>query len=195
MLIQPAPLSKHIKADYYECYAKIILSELVSKDYENLILRDRPDLQFPDGSKGIEVTRACNPDYQKAESLWLRIQHGSVRNRDGALKEIKKSGCSCKNGLLFESGTDSFTLILQALKKKLETINKGYYAPFHHYDLFVFSGIYADDSMLQNALRAMLDLSLNYNCKFEKVLVSVPGFLYIFDLLSPPNSTSYKYFK
>lgn len=181
-------MSKHTKLDYYECCAKIVLSELVSKDYENLYLRDKPDLQFPDGSRGIEVTQAYNPDHKMAESLWINIQRGSVRNKEGALKEIEKSG-SNYNGFLLSSGPDSFTLILQAFKKKLETINKGHYAPFHHYDLFVFSEIYADNLMCQDALQAMIDLSLNYKLSFEKVWVSVPGFLYIFDLSKKQNQT------
>lgn len=77
---------------------------------------------------------------------------------------------------------DSFSLILQALQKKLDTINRGGYAVFEHYDLFIFSEIYIYDTLKEQALESMLKISENYELWFEKVIVSVPGNLCIFDL-------------
>ena len=77
---------------------------------------------------------------------------------------------------------DSFSLILQALQKKLDTINRGGYVVFEHYDLFIFSEIYIYDTLKEQALESMLKISENYGLWFEKVIVSVPGNLCIFDL-------------
>ena len=179
-----APLPNHTKLDYYECYAKIALSQLLSRNYKNLIVKDKPDLQFSDGSSGIEVTQAIDPAQQRAERLYTEIVYGLVRSKEGALQEIRNCGCKYENGILMgKTGTDSFNLILQAIKAKLEKINKGGYDYFHHYDLFVFSDIYDDDIMLKNALSSMLALSGKYNLFFEKIWVLVPGSLYVFDLL------------
>lgn len=179
------PLPKHTKLDYYECYAKIVLSQLLSRDYENLIIKDKPDLQFPDESNGIEVTQAIDPDQQTAEMLYTDIQYGRVRSKEGAINKIQKCGCKYENGILFgKTGTDSFELILQAVKAKLEKINHGGYAYFRHYDLFVFSDIYADNLMLKGALQSMFALSDGYKIFFQTIFVLVPGSLYVFDLSS-----------
>ena len=180
-----APLPKHTKLDYYECYAKIVLSHLYNKNYESIIIRDRPDLQFFDESRGIEVTQAIDPEQQKAEKLYTDIHYGLVHSKEGAIQEILKCGCKYEDGILIgKPGIDSFEFIMKALKIKLEKINKGGYVYFYHYDLFVFSDIYADDMMLNDALLSMLMLSKEYKLFFEKVFVLVPGSLYIFKLLS-----------
>lgn len=179
------PLPKHTKLDYYECYAKIVLSQLLSRDYENLIIKDKPDLQFPDESNGIEVTQAIDPDQQTAESLYTDIQYGRVRNKEGAINKIQRCSCKYENGILFgKTGTEAFELILQAVKAKLEKINQGGYAFFRHYNLFVFSNIYADDLMVKGALQSMFALSNGYKIFFQTIFVLVPGSLYVFDLSS-----------
>ena len=58
---------------YDEHLAKVILSKLVSQDFEQLELRDKPDLQFPDHSKGIEVTQAIGQKQQEADHLYLKL--------------------------------------------------------------------------------------------------------------------------
>ena len=78
---------------------------------------------------------------------------------------------------------DSFSLILQALQKKLDTINRGGYVVFEHYDLFIFSEIYIYDTLKEQALESMLEISENYELWFEKVIVSVPG-IYVFLIYS-----------
>ena len=55
------PLSSHTKLNYWECYAKIVLKDLLPDEFCNLTLADKPDLQDADGDVGIEVTRAENP--------------------------------------------------------------------------------------------------------------------------------------
>ena len=177
------PLPDHTPIDYWECYAKVVLEHVLSKSYKNLQLRDKPDLQFPDGSTGIEVTQAIDPDQLNAEKLYSNIEYNLIRNEKRAKEEIKKCGCEFVNGLLKgKPGTDSFDIILNALKRKLNTINKGGYILFNEYDLFLFSDIYSNDEMRQNALKTMVELSKGYKITFKQIMVLVPGALYIFDL-------------
>ena len=39
------PLSSHTKLNYYECYAKIVLEDVFSEQFCDLIIADKPDLQ------------------------------------------------------------------------------------------------------------------------------------------------------
>ena len=43
---------------FFERYAQITLEAFLGKEYSELVNEDRPDLQMPDMSMGIEVTRA-----------------------------------------------------------------------------------------------------------------------------------------
>ena len=113
-----APLPKHTKLDYYECYAKIILSHLLSINCESILIRDRPDLQFIDDSRGIEVTQAIDQDQQIAENLYTNIH--SVRSKEGAIQEIHHCGCKYEDGILIgKLGTDSVKFIMKAIETKL----------------------------------------------------------------------------
>lgn len=168
---------------YDECYAKIVLEKVISKSYEKLIIKDKPDLQFPDGSVGIEVTQALDPEQLQAERLYSKIERSLVRNEEAAKKQITKCGAEYKDGVLQgKPGTDSFKLILEALEKKLKTINKGEYDKFNEYVLFLLSDIYSDETMRQEALNFMIEKSSEYKIKFNQIIVLVPESLYIFKL-------------
>ena len=54
---------------FFERYAQISLEEILGKEYAGLVNEDRPDLQMPDRSLGIEVTRAMEPSKNVAASL------------------------------------------------------------------------------------------------------------------------------
>ena len=46
---------------FFERYAQITLESCLGNAYSALVNEDRPDLQMPDHSLGIEVTRAMEP--------------------------------------------------------------------------------------------------------------------------------------
>ena len=46
---------------FFERYAQITLETFLGSEYAGLVNEDRPDLQMPDQSLGIEVTRAMEP--------------------------------------------------------------------------------------------------------------------------------------
>lgn len=176
------PLPEHTSLKYDECYAKIVLEKVVSESFKNLIIKDKPDLQSSDGSKGIEVTCAIDQDQMNAEKLYSKMENGLVRNKEGTKKTIEECGCTYKKGILIGTGTDSFKLVLDALEKKLKIINQGGYATFNEYDLFIKSDIYSDAKMRQEALKSMVEISTEYKIIFNQIIVSVPHELYIFDL-------------
>ena len=55
---------------FFERYAHQTLRRFLGREYDDLVNRDRPDLQSPDGcSLGIEVTRAMEETQAAAEQL------------------------------------------------------------------------------------------------------------------------------
>lgn len=76
-----------------------------------------------------------------------------------------------------------FCLVIEAYKEKLGKLNGGGYRPFAHNHLFIRSDVLADTVMLEEALAAFLSLSA-YSVSFERVIVTVPGHNYDFDLVS-----------
>lgn len=158
------------------------MEKVVSESFQNLIIKDKPDLQSSDESKGIEVTCAIDQDQMNAEKLYSKMEYGLVRNEEGAKKTIEECGCTYKERILIGTGTDSFKLVLDALEKKLKIINQGGYATFYEYNLFIRSDISSDDKMRQEALKSMVEISEEYKITFNQIIVLVPGKLYIFNL-------------
>lgn len=56
-----------------------------------------------------------------------------VRDEKGTKKKIEDCGGTFYGEILGTEGMDSFSLILQALQKKLDTINRGGYVVFEHF--------------------------------------------------------------
>lgn len=54
---------------FFERYAQITLETVLGDEYAGLVNEDRPDLQMPDKSLGIEVTRAMEPKKDAALTM------------------------------------------------------------------------------------------------------------------------------
>ncbi|WP_010241328.1 hypothetical protein [Clostridium arbusti] len=175
MINKNEPLPDHTNKDYYECYAKVVLEELYPKEFLNLEITDKPDLETKNGEYGIEVTNARDKDQMNAENLYSRISYNKVRNVTRALEKIKKCGCKLEGGILSgKVGTDSFDLILSAFNKKLKKLNRKGYRYFKRNCLFIFSDIYADDKMITKAVKDMQQSQINTGKNFYKVFVWLP---------------------
>lgn len=61
---------------FFERYAMISLQTLLGNRYACLVNEDRPDLQAPDHSIGIEVTRAMEENKSVADSLFTASGNG-----------------------------------------------------------------------------------------------------------------------
>ena len=177
------PLPKHTKLDYYECYAKIVLEELYSEQFVNLIIKDKPDLQSQDNDCGVEVTIAIDRNELQSEKLYSDITYNRVRDKVKALKRIEECGYKVENGILHgKTSIDSFYLIMVSFDSKLNKLNDGGYKYFNKNFLFVFSYIYASDEMIKDAIIYMQNKQLDKQRQFNKVFVLVPGHLYCLNL-------------
>ena len=78
---------------FFERYAQVCLETLLGSRYEALVNEDRPDLQLPDHSLGIEVTRAMEPRKDVAHDLLKEMAGIDVPSEDKEdIDRILKSG-------------------------------------------------------------------------------------------------------
>ncbi|MBQ5784014.1 MAG: hypothetical protein IIW11_03385, partial [Bacteroidales bacterium] len=54
---------------FFERYAQLTLETILGENFAGLINKDRPDLQKEDGTLGIEVTRAMEPNKYSSNQL------------------------------------------------------------------------------------------------------------------------------
>ena len=182
------PLPSHTKFDYYECYAKIILETTFPKQFDNLKVKDKPDLQSEEKSIGIEVTIAEEQDSLEAEQLYLQLPYTNSSKRQRKIERIEQCGAKYEHGMLLTSGNDNFDLIDKAVTEKIKKLQNTRYTRFNEYHLFVFSSIYADNSMLRDELAFLQNIQVGKY--FAKIYVSVPGELYCFNF----EKTTYERF-
>ena len=67
---------------FFERYAQITLETVLGKAYAGLVNEDRPDLQMPDKSLGIEVTRAMEPRKEEAMNMLKEMAGLDVPHED-----------------------------------------------------------------------------------------------------------------
>lgn len=182
------PLPSHTKFDYYECYAKIILENTFPKQFDNLKVKDKPDLQSKEKNIGIEVTIAEKQDSLEAEQLYLQLPYTESPKRRRKIERIEQCGAKYEHGILLTSGIDNFDLVNEAVKRKIEKLQSAEYASLKEYHLFVFSSIYADNSMLQDEIAYLQNVQIGKY--FKKMYVSVPEELYCFNF----EKTTYERF-
>ena len=70
---------KRFDTCFFERYAQITLETVLGEEFADLVNKDRPDLQKPDRSLGIEVTRAMESSKEVAKELLKEIKlHGGL---------------------------------------------------------------------------------------------------------------------
>lgn len=176
------PLPKHTKVDYYECLAKLTLETLFPEKYFELTIKDKPDLQSSNYCLGVEVTKASETEI--LDHLYVDYNQNRVRCKSKTLKQIEeKGGKILESGVLLSKSKDSLSLILSAHSQKLSKLNSKNYRDMEETNLFIFSEIYLYEEMLLSALNNMVENSLKYNQMYKNIYVSVPNYLYIFDII------------
>ena len=166
---------------FFEQYAQITLSSLVSREFETLVNVDRPDLQSEDGhSIGIEVTRAME-ESRTAEKEMLKDLAGiSPSGHDEAMDQILEYGYSFGIGKGKYIGARELNYWKMALpmqrilESKVSKAGNGFYGRFDRMGLYVFS---KDDLGEEDALKAM-----NYTIGLQKYLDIRYNRLYLADV-------------
>lgn len=178
------PILGRTKIDIWESYARHVLQFIDSDKYGNLAYSDKPDLIDREQSLGIEATASQSQDSRKAESLYSKLLYENDSSQEKRRVElIEQCGAHFEKEVLYgPNSSDSFEPVIEALRKKLDRLDSGDYETVRRNELFVRSNILADAEMLREALSNMKKESSDHSCHFASVIVSVPGYNYVFDL-------------
>ena len=174
---------------FFERYAQITLETCLGPDYASLVNEDRPDLQMPDHSLGIEVTRAMEPKKDAAISMLKEMAGFVVTEQDREeVDQIIKTGYGygLQDGKYIGHLEYEYWALAQPLRRIIESkvrkVGSGFYGEFTEYGLYIFC---KDDLTEEEVILTMeytSDLQRNLDVKYSKMYLSLIDKLYVCDL-------------
>ena len=174
---------------FFERYAQITLETCLGSHYAGLVNEDRPDLQMPDGSLGIEVTRAMEPKKDVAISMLKEMAGFEVAEQDREeVDQIIKTGYGygLQEGKYIGHLEYEYWALAQPLRRIIESkvrkVGSGFYGEFAEYGLYIFC---KDDLTEEEVILTMeytSDLQRNLDVKYSKMYLSLIDKLYVCDL-------------
>lgn len=174
---------------FFERYAQICLETLLGRRYENLINEDRPDLQMPDHSLGIEVTRAMEPRKDVANDLLKEMAGFDVPEEDREdMDTIIKSGYGygLQDGRYIGHIEYDYWALAQPLRRIIESkvgkVGSGFYGDFKEYGLYIFC---KDDLTEEEVILTMeytSELQRHLDIRYSTMYLSLIDRLYVCDL-------------
>ena len=180
---------------FFERYAKHTLETFLGSGYSMLVNEDRPDLQMPDHSLGIEVTRAMEPKKDVAQDLLKEMAGFEVPEEDKAeVDQIIKSGYGygLQNGKYIGQLEYEYWSLAQPLRRIIESkvhkVGSGFYGEFDEYGLYIFC---KDDLTEEEVLMTIdytCDLQRHLDIKYSKMYLSLIDKLYVCDLSSSDHT-------
>ena len=174
---------------FFERYAQITLETVLGKDYADLVNEDRPDLQKPDGSLGIEVTRAMEPSKKVALDLLKEMAGLDVQEKDREeIGQIISSGYGygLQDGKYIGHLEYEYWSLAQPLRRIIESkVSKdgsGFYGDFKEYGLYIFCKDNLTEEEVLLAMEYTSDLQRHLDLKYSKMYLSLIDRLYVCDL-------------
>jgi hypothetical protein len=186
---------------FFERYAQITLESVLGAEFADLINEDRPDLQKPDKSLGIEVTRAMEPKKEAAmtmlkEMAGLPVEtEGSEKNNNSLSnsdREEMNQIISSGYGYGLQDGRyvghleyEYWSLALplrRIIESKISKVASGFYGDFKEFGLYIFC---KDDLTEDDAIMTMeyaSELQRHLDVKYSKMYLSTIDRLYVCDL-------------
>ena len=183
---------------FFERYAQITLETVLGQEYADLVNEDRPDLQKPDKSLGIEVTRAMEPKKEAALTMLKEmagfpdgLPYRTEEKEDHEeIRQIIDSGY----GYGLQDGRyvghleyEYWSLALplrRIIESKIRKVASGFYGEFSEYGLYIFC---KDDLTQEEAIMTMeyaSELQRHLDVKYSKMYLSQIDRLYVCDLAS-----------
>jgi len=174
---------------FFEEYARIELSALLGREFDDLVVRDRPDLQSHDGCRlGIEVTRAMEESKHVAQQL-LKEVAGIVPAGDRAeLESISESGYAfgLREGQYVGARELSYWQLAQPLrsilKSKVSKLGHGMYGHFGKKGLFVFSKDNMNEGQVARTCRYMMQLQAEQEIRYNRLYLADINELFVCNL-------------
>ena len=176
---------------FFERYAQITLETLLGSPYSALVNEDRPDLQMPDRSLGIEVTRAMEPRKDVANELLKEMAGIDVPSEDKEdLDRILKSGYGygLQDGKYIGHIEYEYWRLAQPLRRIIESkvgkVGSGFYGEFKEYGLYIFCKDNLTEEEVLLTMEYTSDLQRNLDIKYSTMYLSLIDRLYVCDLTS-----------
>ena len=171
---------------FFERYAQLTLERILGDKYASLVNRDRPDLQNEDGSLGIEVTRAMEPDRHNANQLLKELagMQISQEQREDMQRIIDSGYGYGLPGLNYMGALEQeYWSLAQPLQRiltsKIKKVASGFYGEFKEYGLFVFCRDLLNMEQVEQAVSFTLLLQDNLDIRFNTLYLSQTDTLYV----------------
>ena len=174
---------------FFERYAQITLETVLGEEYADLVNEDRPDLQKPDKSLGIEVTRAMEPSKKVAFDLLKEMAGLDVEERDREeMGQILSSGYGygLQDGKYVGHLEYEYWALAQPLRRIIESkvakVGSGFYGDFKEYGLYIFCKDNLTEEEVLLTMEYTSDLQRHLDLKYSKMYLSLIDKLYVCDL-------------
>lgn len=152
------------KKRFEEWFAKQILSACFPDVYEEIEVRDKPDLWCVERDIGIEVTNCTTKDEAEVLNLWLRIKEHNGVGQEQNIERLKQLGFEYQE--ILEWGPSDFVLssFYRSIEQKIEKLNSqtANYKVMQEYHLFVNSMLeigFGQQFRIENRVREILRTS------------------------------------
>lgn len=182
---------------FFERYARHTLETFLGSSYSALVNEDRPDLQMPDRSLGIEVTRAMEPRKDVAQELLLEMAGvESPTDDDDEIGQIVRSGYGygLQEGRYIGRLEYEYWRLALPLRRIIESkvgkVGSGFYGDFKEYGLYIFCKDHLSEEEVKLTMEYTSDLQRHLDIKYSKIYLSLIDRLYVCDLASV-DSTDY----
>ena len=176
---------------FFERYAKLTLETFLGSGYSALINEDRPDLQMPDKSLGIEVTRAMEPHKDVAHDLLLEMSGVESPTDDSKdMQTIIRSGYGygLHDGKYIGRLEYEYWRLAQPLKRiiksKVGKVGSGFYGDFKEYGLYIFCKDHLSEEEVILTMEYTSELQRHLDIRYSKIYLSLIDKLYVCDLSS-----------
>lgn len=164
---------------FFERYAKLTLEHLLGAPFGRLVNRDRPDLQMPDRSLGIEVTRAMNESKLEAVRMLNELAADDIiKLPDTVADDIRQSGYAygvAEIGTVGHKEYEYWRLALpmkRILENKVRKVCNGFYGDFRSYGLYVFTKDEMSRDEIFDALVYVASLQEGSSRTYSKLYIS-----------------------
>lgn len=174
---------------FFERYAQITLETVLGKGFADLVNEDRPDLQKPDRSLGIEVTRAMEPRKDVAISLLKEMAGMKIKDEDKEeIGQIISSGYGygLQDGRYIGHLEYDYWALAQPLRRIIESkvgkVGSGFYGDFKEYGLYIFCKDHLTLDEVLLTIDYTNDLQRNLDVKYSHLYISLIDRLYVGNL-------------
>ena len=189
---------------FFERYARITLETILGEEFGALVNEDRPDLQMPDKSLGIEVTRAMEPHKDVAQEMLKEMAGLPVKDEDREeVNQIISSGYGygLQDGRYVGHLEYEYWALAQPLRRIIESkvskVGSGFYGTFDQYGLYIFCKDNLSEEEVILTMEYTSDLQRHLDIRYSTMYLSLINKLYVCDLTQvdrlhhPTKCTSY----